>query len=160
MLSLHKSRVVSFLVFSHRWMVPLTGALRCPQLVCYLSKCFIMFYHLWVILCCSHLSILTKPGMTMNAEWNMTELTRIPNVQIKQKIERKIVIIFFIHQFKCLFWVFKRTIFLRPFFWVQTSYVLFEKYYFLFFIIHSLRLRYITAIRSLSSNAPTCSYLC
>ena len=37
-----------------------------------------------------------------------------------------------------LFLVFKITLFLGPFFWVQTSYVLVEKYFlFLFLIIHS-----------------------
>ena len=53
---------------------------------------------------------------------------------VKQFFQRKIVIILFIHQFKHVFWVLKRTISMRWFFWVPTTYVLVanEKKYFTF----------------------------
>ena len=45
----------------------------------------------------------------------------------KQNFERKIVIIFLPISFYHMFWVLKRTVSLRRFFWVPTTYVLVYK---------------------------------
>ena len=46
---------------------------------------------------------------------------------VKQKFSAWNCNYFLIHQFKHVFWVFKRTVSLRRFFWVPTTYVLIEK---------------------------------